>query len=473
MSTRSRAFAASILALTLAGFVLRLICARGDLWLDEIWSLQNLEYIGTIGGIFWGISQNNNHILNSLWLWFVGPDASPAVVRLESIILGTLTIPAAAKLCGRSGEVAGLSGAALVAFGAIFVHYGSEARGYAGLILMIFVAADTLEDYLEGSTHRSRWIFGACVALGALFHLTMLIAAFVLIAATLARIQWRSRSLAHTLSAGADLALPAILGALPALSFLIAGIAVTHKIQLGTQVPFSFERLAQGLATLCEATLGLPYHWPLWLCAMIAILAIGAAFLVVAPERRILPFSCLFLPPLIAILARLPNVHIARFHLVGAVGLVILCADLFAKLRNMRQNGFALALAFAFATGNALNVAPLIAIGRGDYRGLVARMETFAPATYASDLPAEVGRTIRFYDRHLGGRLAPLGDDWCRKPPDWFVFSGGPSGEVPHRTFGPSACPTFFDLVSVTQPAPLSGLRLALYRRSKGQQGPN
>lgn len=34
-----RALFWSILALTIAGFVLRLLCARGDLWLDEIWSI--------------------------------------------------------------------------------------------------------------------------------------------------------------------------------------------------------------------------------------------------------------------------------------------------------------------------------------------------------------------------------------------------------------------------------------------------
>ena len=43
----------AVLALTLAGLLLRLAAARGDLWLDEIWSLQNLEKLHGVGGI-WG-----------------------------------------------------------------------------------------------------------------------------------------------------------------------------------------------------------------------------------------------------------------------------------------------------------------------------------------------------------------------------------------------------------------------------------
>ena len=94
----ARGFTLSILGLTFAGLLLRLFCARGDLWLDEIWSEQNLEKIHNVGEIFWGISQDNNHFLNSLWLWAVGPNAPPVLIRLASIVCGTLTIPVAARL---------------------------------------------------------------------------------------------------------------------------------------------------------------------------------------------------------------------------------------------------------------------------------------------------------------------------------------------------------------------------------------
>ena len=105
------------------------------------------RHLKNAGDILWRLPNDNNHLLNSLWLWFVGPNAPIVLIRLESIIVGTLTVPVAAKFCGRSGPAAALTGAALAAGATIFVQYGSEARGYAGLLLMIFVAAEALENH--------------------------------------------------------------------------------------------------------------------------------------------------------------------------------------------------------------------------------------------------------------------------------------------------------------------------------------
>src|SRR5580658_3326658 len=66
LTAEDRFAVAAVAALTLAGLPLRLFCARGDLWLDEIWSLQSLEHISHSGEIFYAISQDNNHFLNSL-----------------------------------------------------------------------------------------------------------------------------------------------------------------------------------------------------------------------------------------------------------------------------------------------------------------------------------------------------------------------------------------------------------------------
>src|SRR5579863_1736389 len=168
-------------ALTLIGFLLRLASARGDLWLDEIWSLSSIQHLRNAGEILWGLPFDNNHLLNSLWLWIVGPLAPPILIRLESIIAGTLTIPMAARFCGRGGPAVAVTGATLAALAAVFVQFGSEARGYAGLLLMIFVAADALEDFLIKPSHAARFRFAGAVAIGALFHLTMLFGAAILV----------------------------------------------------------------------------------------------------------------------------------------------------------------------------------------------------------------------------------------------------------------------------------------------------
>jgi hypothetical protein len=457
-----------VLALTLAGFVLRLLCARGDLWLDEIWSLQNLAQLHRADEVFYAISQDNNHFLNSLWLFLVGSEAPPQIIRLASIILGSLTIPVAAKLCLRAGRPAALAAAALTTFGTIFVHYASEARGYAGFLLMLFCAAEALENYLDDpKSLKHRLGFAACVALGSLFHIAMVEAAAILAAATLTRIGLRTKSLKVTGAAARDLAVSAFIGILPAITCVLAGALFMQKIQFGVQVPFSFAGLADGLAGMFDATLGLSRLYPAYLALPVALLWIALMLLIVKPDQRILPTFTIFVPPLLAILARLPNVHIPRFHLIATLGLVLLVAECVGRFWQSRRPWLAAATILVLLAANVGALVELLDRGRGDYRAIIASMEAGGAGTYASNMEAEVNRTIRFYDAQLGARLMPATEaDWCKAPPLWYVLSDDPQGEAAMRTFGPAACPSTFRLRQVMLPAALSGLRFALYRRA-------
>lgn len=456
----------AVAGLTVLGLLLRLACAHGDLWLDEIWSLRNLQHLKNAGDVLWRLPNDNNHLLNSLWLWFVGPDAPTVLIRLELIVVGTLTVPVAAKFCGRSGPAAALTGAALAAGGAIFVQYGSEARGYAGLLLMIFVAAEALENILDAPTPRTRLSFAGAIAIGALFHLTMLAAAATLIAATLLRLAYRGRPPREVVIAGLDLALLGVLGAVPALGLLAASVVNTHLLQAGAQTPFSLAALGHSLVTLYAATLGLPYDLPLSLALLLCAGLTFAAVVFVASERVILPLTCLLLPPFMATLVQAPNVQYARFYLIGVLGLVSLTSNVIAKLWDERRMLGVVLFGFLLALGNFIHVQKLFVFGRGDIRPLVARMEGHGPVRFATNMPVEVWVSLNFYDPR-GMLREVLTSDWCMQPPDWFVLSDQPAAEVPTATYGPPRCRTRYDLDMTIPRAPLSGLRFALYRRAK------
>ncbi|WP_376704342.1 hypothetical protein RQ479_05220 [Mesorhizobium sp. ISC25] len=122
--------AALVIAVT--GLVLRLLGARGDLWLDEIWSFALIEPLTSIDQIFWRVNHDNNHFLNSVYLYLIGPDASPLIQRGLSIALGVATIGAAAASAASRGRQAMIATSLLFAVSYPMVHYGSEARGYAG-----------------------------------------------------------------------------------------------------------------------------------------------------------------------------------------------------------------------------------------------------------------------------------------------------------------------------------------------------
>jgi hypothetical protein len=56
--------------LCVLGLALRLWYAHWPLWVDEIWSLKDLVPIGHFWQTLWGISQDNNHYLYSIYLFF-------------------------------------------------------------------------------------------------------------------------------------------------------------------------------------------------------------------------------------------------------------------------------------------------------------------------------------------------------------------------------------------------------------------
>lgn len=448
--------------LTFAGFLLRLACARGDLWLDEIWSVNHVRGLANAGDILWRLPSTNNHVLNSLWLWLVGPSAPVVLIRLQSIIVGTLTVPVAALLCGRSSPAAAITGAALAAGATIFVQYGSEARGYAGLLLMIFVAAEALEGFLEKSSAAARFGFAGAVALGALFHLTMLQAAATLIVATLLRLKLRGRSFAEILAAGLDLALMGIIGAAPALALLAASVLNTHRIETGALTPFSATALGESLTSLYAATLGLPFDLPLPFALLLCFGLTGSAVLLLAPERLILPLTTLLLPAAFATLTRTPNVQYPRFYLIAVLGLVLLVSDIAQKFWREHRWVTLFGLGGFLLIGNAVHLEKLLVFGRGNIRPLVARMERDGTATFGTNLPPETWASLHFYDSRDALTLVQS-QDWCARPPDWYVLTDRP-GEEPPNAFGPHGCAGPYRLVIVVERAPLSGLGYALYQ---------
>src|SRR5215469_7447840 len=136
---RERSWWAAVGALALAGFILRVRAAQGGLWTDEAWSMIYAAKARDAVGVFLRINHDNNHHLNSLWLQAIGPAASPLLARVPAIIAGTLCIFIAALICRRSSKTAGIIAALLFALSPTLVAFGSEARGYAMMLLAALV----------------------------------------------------------------------------------------------------------------------------------------------------------------------------------------------------------------------------------------------------------------------------------------------------------------------------------------------
>jgi len=173
-----------------AAGVLRLIGARGDLWLDEIWTLRLIAPVGSVGEILLDIGHDNNHHLNSIYLYLIGPEASSLAQRGLAVVLGTATVAVAGLAAAPRGQAAVIFAMLLFGFAYPMVHYGSEARGYAGLVLFLLLAVVFLERALDRSDWRLRHSLGAAIGLGLLCHLTMVAGAAILAAWTI-WVLWR------------------------------------------------------------------------------------------------------------------------------------------------------------------------------------------------------------------------------------------------------------------------------------------
>lgn len=118
-------------AVILLGSSIIILCARGELWFDEVLSLQWAKNAATPWQLLTLYRHDNNHLLNSLWIWLVGPGAPELLLRSFSIACGVATLVLLYLLAGLLSPRARLVPLILAAGSYALVLYSSEARGYA------------------------------------------------------------------------------------------------------------------------------------------------------------------------------------------------------------------------------------------------------------------------------------------------------------------------------------------------------
>jgi|GEM_PF-1825462 len=167
--------------LFLGAVIIRIFAARGDFVMDEIWSLRLVtENARTIADIFFKIKHDNNHFLNSAWMYMLGPQSAWQLYRIPAVIGGSLCVLFAFLIARRQSRVQGFAALIVMGYCFPFVVYSSEARGYGlmmGFVMMSFYAMKALVE--EGrSVHFMRYIlfFWLATVLGFLAHLIFICA---------------------------------------------------------------------------------------------------------------------------------------------------------------------------------------------------------------------------------------------------------------------------------------------------------
>ncbi len=304
-----------VAAIAALGLALRIAAAQGGLWLDEAWSAVMAQQAGTPLGILLNINHDNNHHLNTLWLQLVGLDASPLIQRGLAIATGTAAILVAAAIGARRAPSTAIVAALLFAMSPILVTYGSEARGYAPMLLALLVAIRLIDRWLaEPAAPPPATALTLATLLGLLANLTMLFGLAALIGWAAIELHHR-HGLRGTLPPLAGLLGPATIAA--ALTLGVILFAAGGKLAVGAVAPFTVGVFADGARQLLDYTLG-------DIAGLIPLLAVAAAARS-GPRDSLAIFcvlACLAFPAAIALL-HLPNAGNARYLLLAAVGLLI------------------------------------------------------------------------------------------------------------------------------------------------------
>lgn len=454
----------AILGLAAAGLALRAFGARGDLWLDEIWTFALLEPLTSIDQIFWRINHDNNHFLNSVYLYLIGPDASSLLQRGLSVALGVCTVVAAGLVAASHGRRTAIVTSLLFATSYPMVHYGSEARGYAGLVLFTLLSVLFLERRRDN--RRSGIVFGAIVLLGFLSHLTMAESVVVLVAWTSWMAWSRTGSLAATNIEVGRIFAPAFLAVLPLAACVLLG-GVLFGFQIGGVSPFTFQNFAQGYGGMIRYLLGLPWGMSGWACIVFACgLVLASAWVWRDSRSSLYVIGICGLPLLIAV-AHMPNVEFPRYFLVSGTLLLLFVGELLGRGFQARGRGvlFSAAALAGILVGNTGSLIEFYKHGRGSYSGIVDQMTLGDDSSYATSHDLRTGMVVDYFtDRlHRQATLVPA-DKMCSTPPDWLILERA-TNEQQQLAQPAQGCTLTFERTDTARAWGLAGTGWTLYRR--------
>jgi hypothetical protein len=451
----------------------RLIGAHSDLWLDEIWTLELIAPVHSVAEILFDIGHDNNHHLNSIYLYLVGPNASSLVQRGLAIALGTATVAVAGLAAALRGRAAAIFATLLFAFAYPMVHYGSEARGYAGLVLFLLLAVVFVQRALARSDWRMRQGLGLAIGLGLLSHLTM-VAGVAILATWTGWVLWRRNG---SLRQAADATLAIFRPALAwtfAVGACVAIAGLRHGFVLGGVTPFAPADFIDGYGSLVRLLLGVP---DVVADAIPALTWLAAAALLVlaASVGRDRDGGSLYVIavigwPALMFFAETPNVQFGRYFLVSGTFFLLLLADLLddAWSRGGLLRIGAGAMLGAMLIGHAAALASFFRDERGHYNDAIGYMARDGRFSYASDHEFRTRTVVDFFTGRRGIAADYVrAEDWCRSPPQFMVIEDATTAQrFAHLDFGAPQCALGFERGESFTSSRLSGRPWTVYRRA-------
>ena len=417
----------------LLSWTLIIAAAAGDLWLDEIWSIEITRAASSPIEILTRFHHDNNHVLNTLFLWLVGAQNTLFLYRLFAVVSGIAALLLVGYLARAWGSSEALLAVILTGTSYPLVLYFSEARGYAPAIMFALLSYALLRrNFREFSPSRLIAFWTASI-LGILSHLSFVIVSTALLLFSLAnaiRIEgpYRTR-LIYTLAQHVPpFAFLSWFYLFFARDMVVGGGPPTRNWDVITQAStllFGFPEnvFFGGLGVLC----------------LMAVLVAGSYTLYRNRNEQWL-FFCFVLvvaPMLMLVFAR-PELLYVRYFILCFPFFYLLLSYLLCHGYRVSKTVRAgvIAAVLLMLTGQIYKLVSLFELGRGSYRAALTRILENSPegvVRIGSDHDFRNRLLVDFYASSLARshriRYIPH-TEWHREPPDWILTH---SGEVSYQ----------------------------------------
>ena len=413
------------LVVLLAAAALRLAAVFNDFWLDEIWSLNLSRLVASPVEILTKLTQDNNHPLNTFYIWALGEQRAWEWYRLFSLVTGVASV----GLMGRIGKVYGRTGSftALVlgGFSYLLIYYSSEARGYSPAVFFALAGFYLAEKTATGQNRLLLGLFWLTVLLGLLSHSTYIFAYSGLLAGSALRLMRRRRRPGQVVAEMLKMhGVPMI--------FLAADLLWLNFLTIGGGPEYSVSNV---ILETVQLTFGLPGNrWP----AVFACL--GAATLLTwelwasrreIPDQWIFYLTTILVAPALMLIAGKPEVLFPRYFLVCVPFSLLLLARWLARVARWSTRGKVLCASLLVLYGfcNLLLFGDLVRYGRGGYSlamNSIARQTEVEAITIGSDHDFRNRMIVDFYSRYLppGKKVVYLPGTGIRPEaaPEWIII---------------------------------------------------
>lgn len=357
---------AAVTALVATAAVPRWLALGDDFGIDEIWSL---GFAGAMQGpldvLFdAGLKHDNNHPLNTLWLFWLGPRESWVAYRVPAFLAGLAAVVLAIRAGARRSRLEGVVAGLVFATSYLMVASSTEARGYSLAVACALAALLVFERAIERPTWRGCLGFWLLVTTGFLSHLSFGHA----YAAFLAWSGWRVLRPGGSRRA-------ATVGMLALHAAPLATLAAVYRVfvsgmTVGGGPAWSLEQV---LSRTLAWTLGGPDAavWALALGALAsAVLAADALLLRRAgSDRWVFDTTAVLWAPTLAVVALQPGFLAPRYFLLPVTFFLLAWAHVLARLLAGRPLArlVGVALLSLSVAGNAAHIAPYLRLGKGEY----------------------------------------------------------------------------------------------------------